>query len=77
MKKQKHRVLQRTIKQPKVDPIKAMLASPSRVITTRIAKGLDQWLNDYVHKMYPTPITKKALLEEALVMLIRKKGLTK
>jgi hypothetical protein len=59
------------------DPIVEMVNSPSRVITARIAKGLDQWMNDYVHSMYPEPITKKALLEEALVLLIKKKGLVK
>lgn len=47
---------------------------PTTTITLRVPAQMNEWLDEYVHKAWPTKVKKQDLVTEALRMLIARRG---
>ena len=51
-----------------------LAATPTTTVTLRIPQGLNEWLDEYVHRSWPTRVRKQELVVEALQLLIARRG---
>ena len=58
----------------RVKEAKRMAQSPTMTVTLRIPRGMNDWLDEYVHRAWPERIKKQELVIEALQMLIARRG---
>lgn len=53
---------------------RCMAESPTTTVTLRLPRGLNDWLDEYVHRAWPERVRKQELVAEALRMLFVRRG---
>ena len=48
--------------------------TPTTTVTLRLPRGLNDWLDEYVHRAWPERIRKQELVAEALRLLLARRG---
>jgi hypothetical protein len=48
--------------------------TPTTTVTLRLPRGLNDWLDEYVHRAWPKRVRKQELVAEALRMLVVRRG---
>jgi hypothetical protein len=48
--------------------------TPTTTVTLRLPRGLNDWLDEYVHRAWPERVRKQELVAEALRMLLVRRG---
>jgi hypothetical protein len=48
--------------------------TPTTTVTLRLPRGLNDWLDEYVHRAWPERVRKQELVAEALRMLLARRG---
>lgn len=53
---------------------KRLARTPTMTLTLRVPQGLNDWLDEYVHRAWPERVRKQGLVVEALRMLVARRG---
>jgi hypothetical protein len=51
-----------------------LAATPTTTVTLQLPRGLNNWLDEYVHRAWPERVRKQELVAEALRMLLARRG---
>jgi hypothetical protein len=54
--------------------VEELAMTPTTTVTLRLPTGLNQWLDGYLHGIWPSKLRKQALVVEALRMLVARRG---
>jgi hypothetical protein len=47
---------------------------PTTTVTLRVPRGMNDWLDEYVHRSWPAKVLKQDLVAEALTLLFARRG---
>lgn len=58
----------------RIEEGEGMAKSPTTTVTLRLPREMNDWLDEYVHRAWPTRVRKQQLVIEALQMLFARRG---
>lgn len=58
----------------RVEEARRLATSATTTVTLRVPRGLNEWLDEYVHRSWPVRVRKQELVAEALRLLFARRG---